>query len=116
MGRGAADSYCIIISPAKGDSGERLKIFRDTSDGFAIAQADLGIRGQGDLFGAQQHGRDLILRFADLSRDEDLLVAAQQRARALVSGDPDLSAPAHADIRRLLDRSYGEKLKLFSVG
>lgn len=116
VGRGAADSYCIIISPAKGDSGERLKIFRDTSDGFAIAQADLGIRGQGDLFGAQQHGRDLILRFADLSRDEDLLVAAQQRARALVSGDPDLSAPAHADIRRLLDRSYGEKLKLFSVG
>ncbi|MFV2006424.1 MAG: ATP-dependent DNA helicase RecG [Longimicrobiales bacterium] len=116
VGRGAADSHCIIISPAKGDATERLKIFRDISDGFAIAQADLGIRGQGDLFGAQQHGRDLILRFADLSRDEDLLVAAQHRARDLVSGDPELSAPAHAGIRRLLDGRYGEKLKLFSVG
>ena len=116
VGRGAAESHCILISPTSGASAERLKIFRDTSDGFAIAQADLSIRGEGDLFGAQQHGRDLILRFADLSRDEDLLVAAQKRARELVDRDPELRALEHAGIRRLLDGRYGEKLKLFSVG
>ena len=116
VGRGAAESHCILISPVKGDAAERLKIFRDTSDGFAIAQADLSIRGQGDLFGAQQHGRDVLLRFADLVRDEDLLVAAQQRARALVSDDPELGAPEHAGILWLLEARYGEKLELFSAG
>ena len=116
VGRGADESHCILISPTSGAAAERLKIFRDTSDGFAIAQADLSIRGEGDLFGAQQHGRDLILRFADLSRDEDLLVAAQQRARELVDRDPELRALEHAGIRRLLDGRYGDKLKLFSVG
>ena len=91
VGRGAAKSYCILIAEPGEAAAERLKIFRDTSDGFAVAHADLRIRGQGDLFGAQQHGRDPVLRFADLSRDEDLLMEAQGRARALIETDPELS-------------------------
>jgi ATP-dependent DNA helicase RecG len=116
VGRGAAKSYCILIAEPGEAAAERLKLFRDTSDGFAVAQADLQIRGQGDLFGAQQHGRDPILRFADLSKDESLLVEAQGRARSLVDADPDLSGAGVTRIRELMDHRYAERLKLFSVG
>jgi ATP-dependent DNA helicase RecG len=116
VGRGAAKSYCVLIAEPGEAAAERLKIFRDTSDGFAVAHADLRIRGQGDLFGAQQHGRDPILRFADLSRDEGLLVEAQTRARALVETDPELSGEGVTRIRELMDHRYAERLKLFSVG
>ena len=116
VGRGAAKSYCILIAEPGEAAAERLKIFRDTSDGFAVAHADLRIRGQGDLFGAQQHGRDPVLRFADLSKDEGLLVEAQGRARALVEADPELSGAGVTRIRELMDHRYAERLKLFSVG
>ena len=116
VGRGPSKSYCILIAEPGELAAERLKIFRDTSDGFAVAQADLVMRGQGDLFGAQQHGRDAILRFADLSRDEGLLVEAQQRARALVEADPELESQEVSRIRGLMDHRYAERLKLFSVG
>ena len=116
VGRGAAKSYCVLIAEPGEAAAERLKIFRDTSDGFAVAHADLRIRGQGDLFGAQQHGRDLILRFADLTRDESLLMEAQSRARALVETDPELNGRGVTRIRELMDHRYAERLKLFSVG
>ena len=116
VGRGAAKSYCILIAEPGEAAAERLKIFRDTSDGFAVARADLRIRGQGDLFGAQQHGRDPVLRFADLSRDEDLLMEAQGRARTLIETDPELSEDGVSRIRALMDHRYAERLKLFSVG
>ena len=116
VGRGAAKSYCVLIAEPGEVAAERLKLFRDTSDGFAVAKADLRIRGQGDLFGAQQHGRDPVLRFADLLKDEDLLVEAQLRARALVETDPELSGAGVTRIRALMDHRYAERLKLFSVG
>ncbi len=116
VGRGAAKSYCVLVAEPGEVAAERLKIFRDTSDGFAVAHADLRIRGQGDLFGAQQHGRDPILRFADLSRDEGLLMEAQGRARALVEIDPELNGEGVTRIRGLMDHRYAERLKLFSVG
>ena len=116
VGRGVAKSYCVLIAEPGEAAAERLKLFRDTSDGFAVAQADLRIRGQGDLFGAQQHGRDPVLRFADLSKDESLLVEAQGRARALVETDPELSGAGVTRIRELMDHRYAERLKLFSVG
>ena len=116
VGRGAAKSYCVLIAEPGEAAAERLKIFRDTTDGFAMAHADLRIRGQGDLFGAQQHGRDLILRFADFARDESLLVEAQNRARSLVETDPELSGEGVTRIRELMDHRYAERLKLFSVG
>ena len=116
VGRGVAKSYCVLIAEPGEAAAERLKLFRDTSDGFAVAQADLRIRGQGDLFGVQQHGRDPVLRFADLSKDESLLVEAQGRARALVETDPELSGAGVTRIRELMDHRYAERLKLFSVG
>jgi ATP-dependent DNA helicase RecG len=116
VGRGGEKSTCILISQPGEMAGERLKIFQATSDGFEIARADLRIRGQGDLFGAQQHGRDPILSFADLSRDEDLLREAQFRARETVSKDPELSEPGNRKIRALLHARHEEKLRLFGVG
>ena len=95
---------------------ERLEIFQGTSDGFEIARADLRIRGQGDLFGAQQHGRDPILSFADLSRDEGILREAQFRARERVALDPELATPGNEKIRGLLRARHEEKLRLFGVG
>ncbi|NNF14341.1 MAG: ATP-dependent DNA helicase RecG [Gemmatimonadetes bacterium] len=116
VGRGAAESHCILVADPGEDALERLKIFRDTLDGFAIARADLRIRGQGDLFGSQQHGKDPVLRFADLMADEDLLAIAQRDARALVSSDPELALPEHAQIREHLVARYQHRLEMYSVG
>ncbi|MCJ7627854.1 MAG: ATP-dependent DNA helicase RecG, partial [Longimicrobiales bacterium] len=116
VGRGGEQSYCILVSQPGELAQERLRIFQDTTDGFEIARADLQIRGQGDLFGAQQHGRDPILSFADLSRDGELLRRAQARARTLVAQDPELAAPANGKVLALLRARHQEKLRMFGVG
>ncbi len=116
VGRGGDRSYCVVVAEPGEMSRERLQVFRQTTDGFEIARADLEIRGQGDLFGAQQHGRDPILKFADLARDERILRRAQDRARERIAGDPDLSSPENRTIRALLRARHQEKLRLFGVG
>ena len=116
VGRGGDQSTCILVSEPGDLAQERLRVFRGTSDGFEIARADLQIRGQGDLFGAQQHGRDPILSFADLSRDEELLREAQVRARSLVDQDPELNTPGNGKVRALLGARHQEKLRMFGVG
>jgi ATP-dependent DNA helicase RecG len=116
VGRGAGQSMCILVSEPGEMAQERLRIFKNTADGFEIARADLAIRGQGDLFGAMQHGRDPILRFADLARDEGLLREAQSRARARVAQDPGLQDPANRKVRDLLHARHHEKLRMFGVG
>ena len=115
VGRGADESWCLLIAEGGDDATERLQVFRDTSDGFAIAKADLRIRGQGDLFGEQQHGTHPVLRFADLLQDEGLLVEAQARARTLVEDDPRLEHAGSARVRAVLERRYADRLKLFGV-
>jgi ATP-dependent DNA helicase RecG len=116
VGRGAARSVCLLVAEGGEGSVERLKVFRDTQDGFRIAQADLQIRGQGDLFGARQHGRDPLLRFADLAQDGELLERARRLAREIVARDPELVAEPHARIRALLDGRHAERLKMWKVG
>ena len=116
VGRGESESHCILIAEPGQDAFERLEVFRRTHDGFEIARADLRIRGQGDLFGSQQHGRDPVLRFADLMKDEELLAVAQREARALVDADPELSSPEHARVRAQLEGRYRERLEMYGVG
>ena len=116
VGRGEGESHCVLIAEPGEDALERLQVFRDTTDGFEIASADLAIRGQGDMFGARQHGRDRILRFADLARDEELLARAQTAARSIVSRDPELSGAEHGRIRRRLEAGYADRLEMFGVG
>jgi ATP-dependent DNA helicase RecG len=116
VGRGAQESHCVLISEPADGADERLKVLSYISDGFEVARADLQIRGQGDLFGSLQHGRDPVLRFADLMLDEDLLALAQREARAVVAADPDLEASEHERIRSQLHGRYRERLEMYGVG
>ena len=116
VGRGPAKSHCILIAEPQARASERLNIFRDSTDGFEIARADLRMRGQGDFFGSQQHGRDPILRFSDLIADEDLLVLAQDTARQIISVDPDLEHMDHKRLSELIESRYQDRLAMFGVG
>jgi ATP-dependent DNA helicase RecG len=116
VGRGGDESWCILVTEPGEMAAERLEVFSSTEDGFEIARADLRIRGQGELFGAQQHGRDPVLRYADLTRDEDLLLQARQLARSLIEADPELARPEHAVVRGRLEERYGERLRMYDVG
>ena len=116
VGRGPAKSHCILIAEPEARASERLNIFRDSTDGFEIARADLRMRGQGDFFGSQQHGRDPVLRFSDLIADEDLLVLAQNTARQIISVDPDLEHTDHKRLSELIESRYQDRLAMFGVG
>ena len=115
VGRGADRSFCLAIADAEETAAERLKVFQRTQDGFEIARADLAIRGSGDFFGSQQHGQP-VLRFADLTLDDDLVRTAREHARATIDPDPDLVAPENAVRRHLLDSRFGDRLRLRTVG
>jgi len=116
IGRGDQGGVCFVISDGGEGANERLQAFARTTDGFEIAAEDLRIRGQGDLFGAEQHGHRPELRFADILTHGDLIAPARDRARALVDADPHLAADENALVRFLLERRYGDRLELFGLG
>lgn len=100
VGRGTAQSYCILISDARNDAAvRRLKAMRSTSDGFRIADEDLKLRGPGDFFGQRQHGLPE-LHIADMAEDVAVLRSAQEAARAILKGDPALSELEHAGLNK----------------
>ena len=106
VGRGAADSCCILISDNENDSvRERLRFLCHTSDGFAVAKYDLETRGPGDFFGQAQHGLPT-LRVADLVQDTRTLRVAQDEAKALLAGDPNLTDPAHRALSDEVERLF----------
>jgi ATP-dependent DNA helicase RecG len=88
---------------------ERLRVMATTTDGFRIAEADLALRGFGELFGTRQAGIPR-LRFGDLRRDLELLALARTEAFALLEKDPDLSFPEHAALRAALDRRAADRV------
>ncbi len=114
VGRGADQSYCVAFHTGEAPS-ERLVAFARTRDGFRLAEEDLRMRGQGDLFGREQHGMAL-LRFADLERDRDLLDDARRRARDLVRDDPTLSLRPHREFARELEERYAGREALYQIG
>ena len=85
VGRGAHESHCILLyqAPWTDDARERLKAMAETTDGFAIAERDLELRGPGDFFGTRQSGLPK-LRTGDLIRDRDVMEAAHREARQFV--------------------------------
>jgi ATP-dependent DNA helicase RecG len=115
VGRGAAESFCILLGDVSPDSAERLAIFTHTEDGFEIARADLRMRGMGDLFGERQSGVPTF-RIADPLRDELLGERARVTAGTLLGRDPGLERPEHAPLRRVLGERYARSLELFRVG
>ena len=115
VGRGAKESYCILLGDVSPDAAARLERLVHTDDGFEIARADLRLRGMGDLFGERQHG-EAMFKVADPVRDEELSDVARAAARLLLEKDPALSSPAHAPLHDVLRRRYARALELFRVG
>ena len=94
VGRGAEQSYCILMSSSKlsNDAKERIDTMVATNDGFKIAEADLKLRGPGDLQGTRQSGL-LALKIADIVEDENIMRAARYTATEILQEDPDLQLP-----------------------
>ncbi len=103
VGRGAAASTCLLVyeAPLGETAARRLKLLRDTEDGFRIAEEDMAIRGAGDLIGTAQSGLPRF-RVADLERQAGLMALAQQDARKLLTDDPTLEGPRGSAARVLL--------------
>ncbi|GAB2462917.1 ATP-dependent DNA helicase RecG [Hymenobacter qilianensis] len=104
VGRGADQSYCILMSGYKlsKDSRTRLETMVRTNNGFEIADIDLKLRGPGDLMGTQQSGV-LDLLIADLAKDGRILSESRAAAQQLLSEDPSLSRPQNLNIRRHIE-------------
>ena len=90
VGRGADQSYCLLVTPYKlgEDTRKRIDIMCDTNDGFRIAEADLKLRGPGDLEGTQQSGMAFDLKIADIARDGQLIQMARDEAQKIIDDDP----------------------------
>ena len=90
VGRGADQSYCILVTKPElaADTRKRIDIMCDTNDGFMIAEADLKLRGPGDLEGTQQSGMAFDLKIADIARDGQLVQLARDEAQKIVDDDP----------------------------
>ncbi len=98
VGRGADKSYCILMSKhqiAK-ETRKRLELMTSTTDGFIIAEADMQMRGPGDIEGTMQSGLPFELKIANLARDGQIIQLARKAAEDLLDSDPDLSAPQNA--------------------
>ena len=116
VGRGAEESYCILLGDVSPETRQRLDVFVGSDDGFEIAREDLRLRGMGDLFGERQSGVPTF-RVADPLRDELL---NEQRARgggrAARRAIRSSSRPERAGLRRVLGERYARSLELFRVG
>lgn len=106
VGRGGEQSYCILMTrdELSKNGRERISTMCATTDGFEIAEADLRLRGPGDMQGLQQSGI-LELKLADLVDDEPLVRATRDEVRDLLDADPDLIDPSHLSLRCYIQKS-----------
>jgi ATP-dependent DNA helicase RecG len=112
VGRGEWESHCILMyqAPWTDDARERLKAMASTSDGFAIAERDLELRGAGDFFGTRQSGEPK-LRTGDMVRDRDIMEAAHAEARRLVA-----EGGLNSDLLKFVQEQWQEQFGLIEVG
>lgn len=91
VGRGADQSYCILVTSHRltKETSRRIDIMCETNDGFEIAEADLKLRGPGDLEGTQQSGIAFDLKIADIARDGQIVQMAREEAQKIIDADPD---------------------------
>jgi ATP-dependent DNA helicase RecG len=103
IGRGAFDSVCLLFGPKE---SPRLRALAAHADGFALAEIDLELRGEGEMLGTRQSGLAQF-RVATLPEDAELLERARMRARAILDADPSLSLPEHVLLEIAIEGAYG---------
>ncbi|MBR4847877.1 MAG: ATP-dependent DNA helicase RecG [Bacteroidaceae bacterium] len=116
VGRGASQSYCVLVTDYKlsEDTRKRMEIMTTSNDGFEIAEADLKLRGPGDMEGTQQSGIAFDLKIANLARDEQLLQYVREVARGVIDADPEHNNPNYKvvwerlrDIKNMKNWNWG---------
>lgn len=112
VGRGADQSYCILTSGYKlsSETRKRLEIMVTSNNGFEIAEADLRLRGYGDMEGTQQSGQPVNLRIANLASDGQLLQLARDTASDILAADPELTTAANQRLRARLHQLFARKV------
>ncbi|MBQ9547013.1 MAG: ATP-dependent DNA helicase RecG [Bacteroidales bacterium] len=115
VGRGGGASYCVLMTKDKltPSAKQRIDTMCSTTDGFQIAEADLRLRGPGDIEGREQSGM-LNLRLADIVDDEPIVCAARDEVRSILEADPELRHPDNQLLRRYID-SQQAKLSLAKI-
>lgn len=112
VGRGAEQSYCILVTSYKlsDESRKRMDILVSTNDGFEISEADLKLRGPGDLEGTQQSGIPFNLKIANLAKDGQLVEHVRNIARNILDEDPELAQPENVVYKRQLRKLFAKKI------
>lgn len=112
VGRGGDQSYCVLVTSVKlsKDTKKRMEIMVRTNDGFEISEADLQLRGPGDLEGTQQSGIAFDLKIANLARDGQIVQMSRDVAREIIDQDPTLSSPANSILNRQLRKLFNKKI------
>jgi len=117
VGRGTAPGHCLLVN--RGTAGalaaERLRVMARERNGFKIAEADLRLRGPGEMLGTRQSGL-ADFHFANLARDGQLLAEARKEALAWLAKDPELNSKASSGMKRILRHRWGTTLQLGRVG
>ena len=118
VGRGDGRSYCVLFAGWNGEltdeAAQRLEAVAATTDGFELAETDLDIRGAGQLFGRRQSGMP-DLKLVRLRRDTPVIEATRDLAKRVIAEDPELTAPAHAALRREVERRYEGGVEAFAA-
>ena len=119
VGRGSDEAFCILMTGYKlsKESRQRIDLMCQTSDGFELAEADLRMRGPGDLEGTAQSGLAVDLRIANLSKDSQILETARIAAQEILAADPGLQLPQNSILQQSLEvmRREGRECVDFSV-
>ncbi len=117
VGRGADQSYCVLMTKLKiaRETRQRLEIMTSTTDGFVVAEADLKMRGPGDLEGTLQSGMAFDLKIANLSGDGQIVQMAHDRVEAVLDDDPELEKPIHSRLKTTLDNMFERKIDLSRI-
>ncbi len=112
VGRGEGQSYCILMTKNKiaKETRQRMEIMTATTDGFEIAEADLKMRGPGDLEGTMQSGIAFNLRIANIATDGQIIQLARDTAEEILDSDPSLSHPSNTMLRLQLSALYDKKM------
>ena len=112
VGRGEGQSYCVLMSKSNiaSETRKRLEIMTSTTDGFVVAEADMKMRGPGDMEGTLQSGMPIDLKIASLSTDGEVLQIARNEARLILDSDPSLSKPEHKKIAKEMRNLFSKSV------